>query len=208
MTDKTIKDEFREMTDRYLALVSRTSYRILCDRVDSEYVTCSVFISLWNDQVGSGNSEISREMILYRTCRFCRRRLFRRRILRLFSINPDIFVKTYPAVSSADDYVARQAWAVYCRAADNYSDRERIVFTLYELEGLDTEEVMRITSLAKTSVEDALEDARIKVREELDHYGRIDDYDAYIGFLRKIQDQLTDFARLKHRIFYKISRSR
>ena len=39
-------EAFAELMDRYLALVSRTSFRILCDRNDSESVTIDVFVSL------------------------------------------------------------------------------------------------------------------------------------------------------------------
>ena len=40
-------EAFDELMNRYLDLVSRTSFRILCDRKDSEYVTARVFVSLW-----------------------------------------------------------------------------------------------------------------------------------------------------------------
>ena len=50
------------------------------------------------------------------------------------------------------------------------------------------------------SLEDALTQAREAVREELEHYGRMSDYDAYVGFLRKVEDQLTDRVGLQRRI--------
>ena len=33
--------------DRYMSMVSRTAYRIMCDRPDSEAVTKEVFIKVW-----------------------------------------------------------------------------------------------------------------------------------------------------------------
>ena len=42
-------DMFRVIVEKYLDMVARTSYRILCDRGAADEVTCSVFMSLWND---------------------------------------------------------------------------------------------------------------------------------------------------------------
>ena len=38
---------FEELMDKFMPLISRTSFRILCDRSDSEYVTEKVFVDLW-----------------------------------------------------------------------------------------------------------------------------------------------------------------
>ena len=42
-------DMFRVIVEKYLDMVARTSYRILCDRGAADEVTCSVFMSIWND---------------------------------------------------------------------------------------------------------------------------------------------------------------
>ena len=38
--------DMTEIMEKYLSLVSRTSYRILCDRKDSEFVTVTLFVNL------------------------------------------------------------------------------------------------------------------------------------------------------------------
>lgn len=190
------KDEFREIMDRYLPLVSRTSYRIMCDRVDSEYITKSVFKYIWNNPDILSSSRPLKDVILVKTCNLCRMRLFRRRLLKMLSINPDIFVMSLPAVPSADEYTSRLAWSLFCRASADYSDRERMVYTLCELERIQTDEVAEILSLRLSSVEESLDLAKAKVMDELDIYGRMNDYELYIGFLRKIEDQLTDVQKL------------
>lgn len=127
----------------------------------------------------------------------CRLRLFRRRLLKMLSINPDIFVMSLPAVPSADEYTARLAWSLFCRASADYSDRERMVYTLCELEGLDIKDVALLLSLKLSSAEESLDVAKSKVMDELDNYGRIQDYQSYVRFLRKIEDQLTDIEKLR-----------
>ena len=187
----------REMVSRFLVPVSRVSYRILCDRIDSESVTISLFLDLWNSPDSfQGPLPIDRELIR-RTCRMCRIRLLRRRLLMIFSINPDIYVSSVPVVPGADDFIARKTWAVYCRAARNYTDRQKVIFTLCELEGYTPSETSMITDYPVNRILDDLEEARSLLKEELDIFGRMDDYISYVGFLRKVQDQLTDSVRLQ-----------
>lgn len=195
---------FRKLTAEYIPLVSRTSYRIMCDRSDSEYVTKEVFASLWHDPLSYMEADSMSDALLKRTCIICRRRLARRRLYGVFSIHPDLFVMSSPSVPSADEYIARQAWEVFCRASRNCSDRQRILYTLHELEGLPVSTSARVGRYLEFTAEEALNAARRRVKEELDAYGRMDDYISYVGFLRKVEDQLTDKTRLLSNIMQEL----
>ena len=46
------QDALSVVLDRYMPMVSRVSYRILCDRCDSEDVTQEVFIKVWRNSSG------------------------------------------------------------------------------------------------------------------------------------------------------------
>lgn len=105
---------------------------------------------------------------------------------------------------SADEYIARQAWEVFCRASQNCSDRQRILYTLHELEGLSVSASARVGRCLVFAAEEALDVARRRVKEELDAYGRMDDYISYVGFLRKVEDQLTDKTRLQSNIMQEL----
>lgn len=198
------REYFRKLMDRYLSLVSRTSYRIMCDRKDSEWITVGVMMSVWRDPVSFPDETSLEYEILRRTCRLCRLRLLRRRLLSLISIDPDIFVASSPTVPSYDEYVARQAWQIFCRASSGLSDRQRVAYTLCELEDIPEEAVATMGGFFLVSVTDALNDAREAVMQQLEHYGRMSDYAAYIGFLRKVEDQLTDRVGLQRRIMQSI----
>ena len=191
---------FKDIMDVYLPLVSRTSYRIMCDRSDSEQITRSVFLSFWKNPCTSHSSISIRAYLLKRTCLYCRWRLIRRRMLSLISLNPEIYVIHSPVAASADEYVARQAWEVFCRASGNCSDRQRIIYTLCELEGLTIQQILSSGIMLDFYVGESLDAARRAVIEELDHYGRINDYNAYVSFLRKVEDQLTDKLKLQRDI--------
>ena len=52
-----LQDALKVVLDRYMPMVSRTSYRILCDRDDSEDVTQEVFIRVWKNASGGRSSD-------------------------------------------------------------------------------------------------------------------------------------------------------
>ena len=190
----------KDLMDLYLPLVSRTSYRIMCDRSDSEHITRAVFLSLWRNPESCFSPASIRTHLLKMTCRHCRWRLLRRRILSLISVNPDIYVIHSPQAASADEYAARQAWEIFCRASRNCSDRQRVIYTLCELEGISMKQVLSAGIMLDIAVGDSLEAARQAVKVELDHFGRMNDYNAYVSFLRKVEDQLTDKVKLQRDI--------
>ena len=188
---------FKKLMTEYIPLVSRTSYRILCDRSDSEYVTREVFIMLWHDPLFFMYERTLPYALLRKTCTLSRMRLMRRRMYKLFSIYPDVFVVSSPIVASADECIARQAWEVFCRASLNCSETQRVIYCLCELEGMSLKEAAYVGRYPEFMVEDALDAARKKVKEELDVYGRMGDYISYVSFLRRVEDQLTDKVRLQ-----------
>lgn len=195
---------FRKLTTEYIPLVSRTSYRILCDRSDSDYVTREVFVSLWHDPLFYMVGESLEAELIRKTCHLCRMRLLRRKLYRIFSVQPAIFVISSPVEPSVDEFIARQTWEIFCRASLNCTDRERIVYVLCELEGMSVHSVAQAGNFLEFTVTESLAQARRKVGEELDRYGRMDDYIAYVGFLRKVQDQLTDRVRLQNSIMQEL----
>ena len=195
---------FKRIVSEYGPLVSRTSYRILCDRSDSEFVAREVFVFLWHDPLAFMTDRTLAHELLKKTSRSCRKRLMLRKLYDIFSVRPDIFVvQTSPDVSR-DEYIARQVWEVFCRASSHCTDRQRIVYSLHELEGVPLSETAEVGYYLPFTVEEALEEARSSVKEELDRYGRISDYNAYVGYLRNIDNQLIDRSKLMNNIMQEI----
>lgn len=168
------REALKVIMDRYMYMVSRTAYRIMCDRPDSEDITREVFITVWR-KASSYDGRYSVSTWLYRiTCNLCLKRLRRRRILELFSIRPSVYESSAPAAKSPEeDFITKETWAIFCRASLELSPRQRIVFTLLDLEGLSAEEVISITGMTTDEVKDNLHIARKKIRQELERYGKV-----------------------------------
>ena len=168
------REALKVIMDRYMTMVSRTAYRIMCDRPDSEDITREVFIMVWRN-ASSYDGRYSVSAWLYGiTCNICLKRLRRRRIMELFSIRPSVYELSAPAaMSPEEDFITKETWAIFCRASLELSPRQRIVFTLLDLEGLSAEEVISITGMTTDEVKDNLHIARKKIRQELERYGKV-----------------------------------
>ena len=191
---------FEALIDKYISLISHTSFRILCDRSDSEAVTEKVFVHLWHDAMSYDDRYTLAEWLLKRTCIYSRLRISRRRILSLAGVRIEVFSLSKPRAENADDYISTMAWEIFCRASARMTPLQRIVFSLVELEQLPDYKVASITGLFNFRVGIALRRARQKLTAELKHLGKQDDYDKYVGFIRRISDSLIDLKRLKGEI--------
>ena len=169
-----LQDALKVVLDRYMPMVSRTSYRILCDRDDSEDVTQEVFIRVWKNASGF-DGRYSLSTWIYRiTCNLCYDSLRRRKVLSMFSISPSVYETSAPEpLSPEEDFITKETWEIFCRASHNLSPKQRAVFTLRDLEGLDTEEITAITGLTPDQIKSNLHIARKKIRIELERYGKV-----------------------------------
>lgn len=198
------KEALEELTRRYLGVVSRTTFRILCDRIDSEQVTVQVFASVWHDVLDYDDKYTVEEWILRKTCLYSRIRIMRRRILRIFGVINDVFVRVSPKAENEDDYVTKQAWQLHCRATTHMTPLQSVVYALCVLECIPQEKVATITGMTGFRIGVAMSRAEDKVRAELKDYGKTDYYDSYNDFLRKVADSMTDMAKLNKMIIFAV----
>lgn len=168
------QDALKVLMDRYMPMVSRTSFRILCDFSDSGIVTSDTFIRVWKDASAFDGSMALSVWLLRITCGLCHGRLRRRRLLELVSIRPDVYEASAPAPPSPDeDYITRETWAIFCRASHELSSKQRVVFTLRQLEGFSIEETTLITGMSFDNIRQNLHIARQRLRQELEKYGKV-----------------------------------
>ncbi len=162
------------LMDRYLPMVSRISYRILCDIPESEAVTEEVFMKVWRS---AGEYDFRRGVsvwicrIIYNLCYIHLRRL---RFLDLLSIRPSVYETSAPQpLSPEEDFNTKKTWEIYCRATRYLTARQRAVFVFRELEELSTAEVSSIMAMRSDHIRDNLLTAREKIKIELAKYGEV-----------------------------------
>lgn len=167
-------DAFCELVDRYMPAVSRISYRILCDRPDSESVSYDVFMKMWRDPSGYDDA-LRMDLRIYGiVCRMCIRRLRWRGFQEMLSIRRPVYELSSPeALTPEEDYITRESWDIYCRASRNLSPRQRAVYVMVELEGLSVDEVSYVLKMPAGMVEEFYEEAVARIKEELGLYGEV-----------------------------------
>ena len=168
------KEALDVLLDRYMTIVSRTSFRILCDQEASNAVTREVFMKIWQRSTGF-DGRCSLSTLIYRmTCRQCRKFLRRRWILDLLNLSPSIYETSSPQpLFPEEDYITKEAWEIFCRASRNLSAQQRTVYALCELELLQEEETGAVTGMSPGRIKDHLETARKNVISELQVYGKV-----------------------------------
>ncbi len=168
-------DALNVLMDRYMSAVYRISYRILCDRADSEVVTRNVLMKAWSDAPRYDGRYSLMVWIYQIVCHLCIARLRRRRILDLLSVtSSSVYEMSAPqSLSPEEDYIIKETWEIFCRASRNLSPKQRIVFTLRDLEGLSTDDISAITGLNQDRIDSNIHIAHQQIRSELEHYGKV-----------------------------------
>ncbi len=167
-------DAMEILMDRYLIMVSRISYRILCDIPESESVTKEVFMKVWRS---AGEYDFRRGVSIWICriiCNLCYVHLRRQRFLDLLSMRTSVYETSAPKpLSPEEDYNTKETWAIYCRAAHFLTAEQRAVFVFRELEEMSTEDVSEIMNMRSDRIRDNLVEAREKIKNELRKYGKV-----------------------------------
>lgn len=163
-----------ELMDKYMFIVSRTAYRILCDEAGSEEVTRRVFMKIWINASDYDESLSVSQWICRIVCAFCIGRLWRLRVLEAFSVRMPVYEMSAPQASdSEEDYIVKESWDIFCRASRNLTPRQRVVYALTELEEITEEDVSAILGISCSRVRKNHSVAETKIRSELELYGEV-----------------------------------
>ncbi len=162
------------LMERYLPLVSRIAYRILCDIPESESVTKEVFLKVWRS---AGEYDFRQGVSVWISriiCNLCYIHLRRISFLGLLSIRPSVYETSAPhPLTPEEDFITKETWGIYCRATRFMTPRQRMVFVFRDLEGFSIADVSDIMHMRSDRVRRNLLIARDKVKLELAKYGKV-----------------------------------
>lgn len=186
-------DALKELLDRHMEAVALTAYRILCNHDESVAVVKDVFAGLWRKTFDYDYSLEIRNLLVMRAAEAARKRLVRNRLLSIFGLcRSDEEVKSWEG----------DTWQVFCRASHEMSPRQRVVYTLRELDSLSENISERMTGLSRSRISHLLDEAKKQIKSELVKYGRMMDYKPYLAFLRNVRDGMTNYDALEQEILY------
>ena len=163
------KEAFRWLVQQHQRLVFSLALKMLADEEEAKDVVQETFIRVWQ-RIGDYNPQKPFTTWLYTIAsRLCLDHLKQmRRILPL----PEDESVLHRFANDEQQTLENSEWVSIVRMlAEGLSPRQKLVFTLCQLEGLPSSEVEQITGLDAKQVKSNLYVARQTIREHLKHLG-------------------------------------
>ena len=162
---------FGILAGRYAGMVKRTAFRITGNREDAEDVMQEVFLKLWKNSCRY-DSRYSCSTWIYRiTVNSCIDHLRKNRFFggrAMHRDNDALPEDCLPHDMSAEDRaIVNEDWRRFLKAVKHLSSKQRCIFVLKELEGLETSDIMAITDYTKDQIKSNLYLARQAVINEI-----------------------------------------
>ena len=165
------KDAFRWVVRTHLRMIFSLALKMLCDEEEAKDLVQETFIRVWQSIKGFDTQKTFSTWIYTIASRLCIDRLKRAR--KVVALPEDELVLRRFA-SDGDEQLSleNKEWVSIVRTlAENLSDKQRLVFTLCQLEGLSSAEVEQITGLDARQVKSNLYVARQTIRKRLNDLG-------------------------------------
>lgn len=164
------KDAFRWVVQTYQRMVFSLALKMLCDEEEAKDLVQETFLRVWQ-RIGDYDPQKSFTTWLYTIAsRLCLDHL--KSMRHTVPLPEDESVLRRFAADDNQRSLENSEWVAIVRTmAEGLSTKQRLVFTLCQLEGLSSSEVEQITGLDARQVKSNLYVARQTIRERLKHLG-------------------------------------
>ena len=175
------KEAFRSLVERCKGMVFSVALKMLADEEEAKDAVQETFLRVWlnigkynpryhSESGGSDSSKRFTTWLYAIVSRLCLDRLKSR--ARIVAMPEDESVLRRYASADGQHELENREWAAIVRLlAEGLSPKQRLVFTLSQLEGLSSEEVEEATGLTAKQVKSNLYVARQTIRERLKKMG-------------------------------------
>lgn len=163
---------FRKVVEEFQSRVFSLSFRLLCNEADASDAVQETFIRVWM-HLKSFNSEMRFSTWLYKIAtNICYDRiktLKRRNNLISFNIE-DAQLLNQPLLENLESAIINEELGKMIHFFTNeLTPKQKLVFTLRDLEGMEVEEIVTITGLSPAKIKSNLYCARQFIREKLEN---------------------------------------
>ena len=165
------KNAFRWVVQTHQRMLFSLALKMLCDEEEAKDMVQETLIRVWQS-IRTYNPEKPFTTWIYTIAsRLCLDRL--KRVSRIVAMPDDeLVVRRFATESDSQRVLENQEWISIVRTmADGLSDKQLLVFTLCQLEGLSSEEAQEITGLDARQVKSNLYVARQTIRKRLTALG-------------------------------------
>lgn len=165
------RDAFRVVVQTYQRLVFSLAIKMLADEDDAKDIVQETFIRVWQ---GIDSYDVRRPFstwIYTITSRLCLDRI--KSMRRTATLPTDEYsLRQFASDSDNERSLENSEYVSIVKIlTEKLSPKQRLVFTLCQLEGLSSDEVEQIAGLNARQVKSNLYEARQTIREQLKHLG-------------------------------------
>lgn len=155
---------FAELVRKYSGMVYRICSRILCDTWEAEDAVQDTFIRVWEFSSEYDSRYSIATWLRTIACRLCYDMLRKRKRM---TGKPD----PVPGTDSGDEdrLIWKESIKELRKVTETLSPKQKTVFVLHEIEGLDYGEITRITGFTAIQIKSNLYLARKTVRSRLEY---------------------------------------
>jgi RNA polymerase sigma-70 factor (ECF subfamily) len=160
---------FGKLVVLFQTLVFQLSFRLLCDNDEAKDMVQEVFIKLWL-HLEKYDPQYKFSTWVYKiTCNMCYDRL---RSVQHYPQSTEIspFIAEYVAVSPQNiemSVINKELKELILYFTNGLSPKQKLVFTLNDVEGLNTEEIKEITGLSAGQIKSNLHLARKFIKDKI-----------------------------------------
>ena len=165
------KEAFRWVVQKYQRMVFSLALKMLCDEEEAKDMVQETFIKVWQS-IGEYDVEKSLTTWIYTIAvRLCLDRLKGMRNTVPMPEDEGV-LRRFASDADTQRTLENREWVSIVRMlAEGLGEKQRLVFTLCQLEGLPSQEVEEITGMDAKQVKSNLYVARQTIREQLKKLG-------------------------------------
>jgi len=162
---------FRKLVEAHQSVVYTLAFRLLCSDEDAEDVVQETFIKVWR-HLDSFNTELKFSTWLYSVaaheCYDKLRKSKRKSSLRLD--DPDMIHEFISNENIVQTVINKDLLELISSLTRDLTPKQKLVFTLCDLEGLEVEEIKSISGLSSGKIKSNLYLARQYIRKKLENF--------------------------------------
>ena len=165
------KEAFRWVVKTHQRMIFSLALKMLCDEEEAKDIVQETFIRVWQSIRNYDPQKTFSTWVYTIASRLCIDRL--KRSSRMVVLPEDeITLRRFASDTDSQQSLENREWISIVRMlAEGLSDKQRLVFTLCQLEGIPSAEVEQITGLDAKQVKSNLYVARQTIRKRLKELG-------------------------------------
>ncbi len=161
---------FRDFVEENIGSLNRLVIRIVTDEDDAKDIVQDTFIRVWEKRTSIKSENHITPWVKRIAINKCYDHLrWQKRNRRQRSIEGYMDAEKFESDITSDNDLNREEFkSIINSLTGRLSRKQKLVFTLSELEGLSHDEILEITGLSKTSIKSNLQHARRKIGNGLE----------------------------------------